>query len=414
MRVLLHDDLRRSRLTVFFRLLLAIPHLVWFGLWGYVALFTAFLGWLCALVTGRLPESFHRFLSAFLRYGFHLGAYLHLTANPFPGFLGERGYPADLELPGIERQPRLTVLLRGVLGLPAIVLGGVLAGWAQGGLTYSWLVWGGGLATSVAMFGWFAALATGRMPRGLRDLGTYGLGYGAQLWAYLFLLTPRYPSADPHAQGSAWELPGHPVALHLDDDRRRSRLTVFFRFLLVLPHLVWLTLWSPFALLASVVNWIFAVFAGRSWRPLHRFLGAFIRYQAQVSAFLFLVANPFPGFVGARGYPVEPTLPELERQSRWTIGFRHVLIVPALLLTLAFGSALYVVGILGWFAALVTGRMPGGLRNLGAISLRYTAQTYAYGAVLTGRYPDASPAVVPPPEPEPEREPELEPALLPA
>ena len=35
------DDLVRSRLTVFFRLLLALPHIIWFVLWGIIALLTA-------------------------------------------------------------------------------------------------------------------------------------------------------------------------------------------------------------------------------------------------------------------------------------------------------------------------------------------------------------------------------------
>ena len=45
--------------------------------------------------------------------------------------------------------------------------------------------------------------------------------------------------------------------------------------------------------------------------------------------------------------------------------------------------------------------MPTGLRNLGAFSVRYHAQTNAYLFVLTDRYPHASPALRPPPEPEP-------------
>jgi hypothetical protein len=35
--------------------------------------------------------------------------------------------------------------------------------------------------------------------------------------------------------------------------------------------------------------------------------------------------------------------------------------------------------------------MPEGLRNLGAFALRYTAQTWAYVALLTDSYPYASP-----------------------
>ena len=36
-RLLVTDDLHRSRLTVFFRLPLSIPHFFWLGLWSIVA-----------------------------------------------------------------------------------------------------------------------------------------------------------------------------------------------------------------------------------------------------------------------------------------------------------------------------------------------------------------------------------------
>ena len=62
-----------------------------------------------------------------------------------------------------------------------------------------------------------------------------------------------------------------------------------------------------------------------------------------------------------------------------------------------------VVGVLCWFAALAIGRVPGGLRDLGAASLRYQAQSSAYALLLTSRYPDSSPALqaasAPPPRP---------------
>ena len=54
----------------------------------------------------------------------------------------------------------------------------------------------------VAIIGWFAALALGRMPRGMRDLMAYCLRYQAQTYAYLLLLTNRYPSL---ASGSGFQ-----------------------------------------------------------------------------------------------------------------------------------------------------------------------------------------------------------------
>ena len=47
--------------------------------------------------------------------------------------------------------------------------------------------------------------------------------------------------------------------------------------------------------------------------------------------------------------------------------------------------------IFGWFVGLFLGRMPKGLRNLGAYCLRYTAQTYAYIYLLTDSYPYSGP-----------------------
>ena len=49
-------------------------------------------------------------------------------------------------------------------------------------------------SSSSGCIGWFAALAIGRMPRGMRDLMAYCLRYQAQTSAYLVLLTSRYPS----------------------------------------------------------------------------------------------------------------------------------------------------------------------------------------------------------------------------
>ena len=64
MRLTVTDDLRRSRLTVFFRLLLAIPHFIWWTLWTIAALLAAVANWFATLFAGRAPEALHRFLSA--------------------------------------------------------------------------------------------------------------------------------------------------------------------------------------------------------------------------------------------------------------------------------------------------------------------------------------------------------------
>ena len=50
------------------------------------------------------------------------------------------------------------------------------------------------VARIVAFLGWFYALFTGRLSKGMRDLLVYCLRYQVQTHAYLLLLTERYPS----------------------------------------------------------------------------------------------------------------------------------------------------------------------------------------------------------------------------
>ena len=393
MRITVEDDLRRSRLTVFFRLPLTIPHVVWLALWTVAALVAAILNWFAVLLTTRSPRPFHRFLSAYVRYSTQVSAFVGLAANPFPGFVGDRSYPVHVEIAEPRPQRRLRTLLKLFLAVPAFLLAGIFTSGA------GWI----GLAALAAILGWFAALATGGMPRGLRDLAVWSLGYGAQLAAYLCTLTDRYPTSDPdeHVDDPP---PERSVRLQLVDDGRRSRLTVFYRLLLAIPHVVLLFLWSYLIALAAIAGWFAALAIGRLPDPLHRFSAAYVSYAAQVYAYLFLVANPFPADIGTP-YPLLIAIDPPARQHRLLTLFRLLLAVPAILITAVFSYLLVVIAFLGWFAALATGRMPTGLRNAGAAAIRYTAQTHAYALLLTAQYPHASPSVagrtLPRPYPEP-------------
>ena len=394
-RLVVRDDLRRSRLTVFFRLFLAIPHFFWLGLWTFGVFFTAFAQWIVTIVRGRPAESLNAFHVAYVRYGTHLTAYLGLVANPFPAFLGEPGYPIDLVIEPAEGQRRLSAAFRLLLALPPIFFMSLLNGGGPGGAG-TYYVAGGGVVLTVAFLGWFACLARAQMPRGMRNLAAYGLRYTAEVYLYVLLVTRTYPSSDPTLPPEAGSPPFRPVRLAVTDDRRRSRLTTFFRFFLTVPHFVWLTLWGVVVFFAVLANWFVTLVRGRPAGALHRFVAAYIRYQTHVGAFLWLIANPFPGFTGKPGYPVDLHIDAAERQNRWVTAFRLLLFLPAALLNAALQWILVAAGIGGWFAALVTGRMPEGLRNAGAHALRYQAQANAYAAIVTDRYPFSGPSAAVP------------------
>ncbi len=299
-RLVVSDDLQRSRLTVFFRLLLAIPHLFVLALWSTVAFVIVVINWFATLVKGQSPQGLHDFLANYLRYATQVEAYLLLTGNPFPPFfVGSKmtGYPIDLEIGAPVRQNRWKTLFRGFLALPAILLSAAFLG---GPIAWS-LLRGSGVAGAAAFLTWFSALARGRSPRGLRDLSAWSIGYGAQVGAYLFLLTDRYPytGPKPHLGGlEAPEVSERVPELGNNDDYRRSRLTVLLRLPLAFPHLIWLILWTVVAILASIANWFSALAIGRSPRPLARLLSAYIRYATHVWAFNDVAGNPVPASSG--------------------------------------------------------------------------------------------------------------------
>jgi hypothetical protein len=186
-RLVVTDDLRRNRLTVFFRLLIAIPHLVWLYLWGIVVTIAVVVAWFAALFTGRVPDGLHDFLARYVRYQTHVFAYLLLAADPFPGFAGEEGsYPIDVRIAGPTEQNRLTVFFRIILALPALIFGYIL--------NY--------LSSAVSFFAWFVCLALARMPEGMESLQLLSIRYHAQTQAYTYLLTERYPSLSAGQQAA--------------------------------------------------------------------------------------------------------------------------------------------------------------------------------------------------------------------
>ena len=178
-RLIDHDDLLRSRLTVLVRAFLVLPHLIWLTLYASVALFVALANWIVTLIKGRSPQRMHRWLVRYLRYTVYVYSYLYVLANPYPPFHGDqRSYTIDLQVEGPDDQRRLVTAFRLVLVIPAFVLSWVLSQVLQ----------------VIALLAWVIAIFLGRIPRGMEQLGLYCLRYQTQVYAYLLVVTDRYPT----------------------------------------------------------------------------------------------------------------------------------------------------------------------------------------------------------------------------
>jgi len=188
----------RNRLTTFFRLVLAIPHLILVGgagsivasrgdrtttvsgesgLLGAVAWFLAIVSWFTIVFGGVHIAGIRQFTCFYLRWRVRALAYLALLQDPYPPF-GDAPYPATTEVtdPAAPRN-RLTVAFRLLLVLPHLIA-----------LFFVLLAW---LATTI--IAWFSILFTGSFPAGLHAFGVGALRWRMRVEAYLLLLVDDYP-----------------------------------------------------------------------------------------------------------------------------------------------------------------------------------------------------------------------------
>jgi hypothetical protein len=76
----------RDRVSVAFRLLLALPHAFVLLFVGLAWLVTSIIAWLAILLTGAYPEGLYRFSAGYLRWSLRFEAYVLLMRDEFPPF----------------------------------------------------------------------------------------------------------------------------------------------------------------------------------------------------------------------------------------------------------------------------------------------------------------------------------------
>ena len=171
---------KRSRLTTFFRLILAIPHIIFLYFYGLAAGVVVIVAWFALLFTGRYPQGMYDFVAGSLRYGTRVYGYLWLLTDEYPPFSGSAAtpYPVDLDIaPPKAEYSRLKVLFRIILAIPVLIIHYAMQIVAEVG----------------AFIAWFAIVALGRQPKGLQDMIVLGTSYQQRAYAYLALITEDWP-----------------------------------------------------------------------------------------------------------------------------------------------------------------------------------------------------------------------------
>ena len=188
---------------------------------------------------------------------------------------------------------------------------------------------------------WFVvARASGAPPNGLRDLSRVRPRLrrpGDGVSGCCSPTATRAPTPAPSGRSGACS--PHPVRLVLDDDGRRSRLTVLFRLLLALPHLVWLALWTLAAILGCDCE------RGRRARRAAARPTRCIASSARTSVTRRTSApsssssrTRSPASRASRATRSTSRSARPEQQNRWVTLFRLFLVLPALVVAGALGG----------------------------------------------------------------------------
>jgi hypothetical protein len=182
----------------------------------------------------------------------------------------------------------------------------------------------------------------------------------------------------------------YPVTFESDYIEPRSRLTTFFRLLLVIPHLVVAAVWGIAVFVVVVIAWFALLITGTWPAGMYDFTAGFLRYYTRIHGYLFLLADPYPPFSGADepGYPVRlhvgPAQPEYDRLK---VLLRIFYIIPAYLIVYVMNVVIELAAIASWLVIVVIGKQPKGLQDVIGLCVSYSARAYALFLLLTETYP---------------------------
>ena len=193
---------------------------------------------------------------------------------------------------------------------------------------------------------------------------------------------PSYPAAPQQLSGPV------PVQVAVAEAAPQRRVTVAFRLIWAIPHVFVLYFLGIVAAVVVFIGWWGALFTGRLPDFAANYLGGYMRWNARVDGYVFLLTDAYPPFVfeDDPGYPVRLAVAQNEL-NRLAVAFRIILAIPASIVAAVVSLGAAVVSIIAWLVTLVTGELPAPLHLAFTAVLRYRVRYNCYWLLLTPSYP---------------------------
>lgn len=188
----------------------------------------------------------------------------------------------------------------------------------------------------------------------------------------------------------------YPVRLGLEAPVEVARWRPLLHWLLAIPQWIVLYVLGMVTGVLTVIAWFAILFTARIPRGLFDFMVMAQRYSWRVMTYGLWMREPYPPFEftpaseDPGGDPAWLTIEYPERLSRLLIFVKWLLVIPHAIVLYILYIGAFVATVIGWFAVLITGRWPAGLRRFLVGVMRWSVRTNAYVSLLTDRYPPFS------------------------
>lgn len=171
---------KHSRLSALFRPLLAIPHVIVGGVWGFFVGFINLIQWFRIIFTGRRSQGLWNKQNRWLAYASRVKCYQSYLFDTFPSFGSiAKSEPVTYSFEFVNEAKRLSTFFRFFIAIPAFFVNFFLS-------------IGAGFILFVA---WFALIFAGRFPSGMFAFVAKYRQFSARLSAYLMYMTDQYPKS---------------------------------------------------------------------------------------------------------------------------------------------------------------------------------------------------------------------------
>lgn len=189
---------------------------------------------------------------------------------------------------------------------------------------------------------------------------------------------------------------GFPLQLDLDAPDTIARWRPLVHWLLSIPQLIVLYALGIIQNVIWILSFFAILFTGRMPESFFGFMAMTHRYQWRVATYIFFMRESYPPFEFPTEGPDPGTDPAhlsfepAPKLNRGLIFVKWLLAIPHYIVLLFLFIAVYIVGVIGFFAVLITGRWPESLRTFVIGVIRWANRVSMYTFLMTDTYPPFS------------------------